>query len=813
MFKDYRASAQGFSDLLNYLFFIDEGILLQKDGSLCFGLYYRGPDFTSVTVETKADISAQLNSIFDQLGNGWMLHTDFIRQPSRDYITEAQCYFPDPTSLLVDRERRKHYMSDKKHFESVYAIVLTYRPPSEIAKRFKKFFVHEKKEEPGWEQVIDFFKSKCSRVLYSLRRFFLVETMRSQDLLNHLFFCIHGKNFFLKLPQHPINIDSFLGNAQLVAGYYPNIGATNLYTISVVGFPLESYPGVLQALEQLPVPFRWSNRFIFVEKAAAKKIMHDYRRYWLQSRYSLGALVQNALFPQQMPAVSNRDADVMADDVYEALAEAESDVVKYGFYTSVIVLHRTPGIESDQDVLLVLKTLEHCGFVGRIETGNALEAYVGSLPGHGYQNIRKPLIHTLNYADFLPLYSVWTGHATHPCRYYGADAPPLMYAETTGAIPFRFFLHQQDVGHSLIIGDTGSGKSTLVGLIALQHLRYKHAQVFIFDKGYSSYILCKAVGGTHYDLGGAEQELTFYPLNDIQDAEYFNLSLEWLEIIFECQGIILNAIQRRELHDALLRLATQEQRTLTNLQSTLQDELLKNALEYYTLSGAMGQILDGATDKFSQTNFQVFEMGHLLERNAAAILPTIFYLFLKIERQFNGQPTLLIIEEGHRFLSGKFGQKLEQWLRELRKKNVSVIFLTQHLSEIINSSVGSIVINSCKTKIFLPNPHAADGVNSKVFEEIGISIMQMEAIKYATPKKEYYYTSPSGSRLIALALDELALSFVGVDSECDRRRVDQLISMHNDQWPVYWLQERGLVAEAQAWRRAKENVVRGELCS
>src|SRR6202007_3158356 len=104
-----------------------------------------------------------------------------------------------------------------------------------------------------------------------------------------------------------------------------------------------------------------------------------------------------------------------------------------------------------------------------------------------------------NLAHLTPVSAVWTGEA----RDHHFKAPPLFLAKTEGSTPFRFSLHVGDVGHTLIVGPTGAGKSVLLTLMALQFRRYPGAQIFAFDFGGSIRAAALAMGGDWHDLGGA----------------------------------------------------------------------------------------------------------------------------------------------------------------------------------------------------------------------------------------------------------------------------------------------------------------------
>jgi len=152
---------------------------------------------------------------------------------------------------------------------------------------------------------------------------------------------------------------------------------------------------------------------------------------------------------------------------------------------------------AEEKRLSVERAIQNRGFVAISESFNAVEATLGSLPGHVYANVRQSPISTQNLAHLMPVSAVWAG----PARNDHLGGPPLMMTRTDGATPFRLNLHVGDVGHTLIVGPTGSGKSVLLATLILQFLRYPGARVFAFDKGRSVRATVLGLGGQHYDLG------------------------------------------------------------------------------------------------------------------------------------------------------------------------------------------------------------------------------------------------------------------------------------------------------------------------
>ena len=127
----------------------------------------------------------------------------------------------------------------------------------------------------------------------------------------------------------------------------------------------------------------------------------------------------------------------MSEDAQSAIGEAESNNVRFGYYTSCVVIMHTDRELVNEQAREVRKTVLNLGFGARIEDINAVEAYLGSIPGHGYPNVRRPILHTLNLADLLPITAVWVGTEHNPCPFYPENSPPLSYAATEASIEAR----------------------------------------------------------------------------------------------------------------------------------------------------------------------------------------------------------------------------------------------------------------------------------------------------------------------------------------------------------------------------------------
>ncbi|MDR2779811.1 MAG: hypothetical protein LBB28_01660, partial [Synergistaceae bacterium] len=222
--------------------------------------------------------------------------------------------------------------------------------------------------------------------------------------------------------------------------------------------------------------------------------------------------------------------------------------------------------------------------------------------------------------------------------------------------------------------------------------------------------------------------------------------------------------------------------------------------------GTAGDFLDGAKNDIKYKSLVTFEIQELMQYGKNIVVPVLLFLFRQIEKRLTGRPTLLIIDEAWLALSTPvFAGKIKEWLKVLRKSNCAVILATQNVADIAESTITSALVESCPTKIFLPNPDARSQASSELYQKVfGLNEKQVAIIAGATRKRQYYLVSPAGRRLFSLDLGPVALSFVGAGSKEDIARVKELMAQYGDDWPFYWLEGRGLGSAAEAWYKAHD---------
>ncbi len=786
---EYRNRSTLLADYLPWACLVAPGVVLNKDGSFQRTARFRGPDLESATEGQLVATCARINNVLRRFGSGWALFFEADRHPARDYPASQ---FPDPVSRLVDEERRADFEQSDALFESDFFVTFVYLPPPETVSRAERLLIETTSDsnEHEYRDHLDRFIQQTDRVIDLLGQLMPeVSLLCDSGTLTYLHSCISSRRLTINVPEVPAYLDAILVDTAVIGGLKPMLGNAHMRTLTVLGFPGSTTPGLLDALNHLGFEYRWVTRFISLDKPVAEKVIRRFRRQWFAKRKSVAAIIKEVLTNEQSVLVDT-DADNKAADADEALQEVGRDLVSYGYVTTTVTVRdRDPKIAREK-VRAVQRIIDGRGFASIEETANAIEAWLSSLPGHVYANVRQAPINTLNLAHMMPLSATWAGPPTNE----HLKGPPLITVRTNETAPFRLVTHVGDVGHMMVVGPTGAGKSVLLSFIALQFRRYPDSQITIFDKGGSARATVLGLGGAYFDLG-SEGSLAFQPLANIDLVADRSFAQAWVQDLLAHENVGITPDIKDAVWSALsnLAFAPQPERTLTGLSALLQHGDLRKALLPYTLEGPYGRLLDADDDRLELRGVQCFEMEELMHHEGA-VLPVLTYLFHRLEAGFDGRPALLILDEAWLFLDNPtFAARIREWLKTMRKQNVSVIFATQGLSDISNCSIAPAIIESCPTRIFLPNDRAIEPQAREVYEAFGLNERQIEIIAHAIPKRDYYYQSRSGNRLFELGLGPVALAFTAASTKQDHALIDELIAAHGgEEFANSWLRAKDL---------------------
>ncbi|MBL0924390.1 MAG: conjugal transfer protein TrbE [Sphingomonadaceae bacterium] len=805
---EYRSSADRLADHLPWAALVADGVILNKDGSFQRTLKFRGPDLESATEAELMGTAARANNVLKRFGSGWALFFEATRCPAIGYPESS---FPDAASWLVDSERRADFngtgegstpdSGNRAHFESHYYLTLVWMPPADQSDSAARVLVERSdgQRTRDWREALAGFIDETNRAADLLAGFMPeIAPLTSEEALTYLHGTISEKRHRLAVPETPIYLDALLVDTPFIGGLEPKLGNHHIRTLTILGFPNLSRPGILDALNHQDFGYRWVTRFIALDKSQATSTLTKLRRQWFNKRKSITALVREVMYNQPAQLLDS-DADNKVVDADSALQALGGDHVAFGYLTTTITVSDPSRAKVEDKVRRIERIVNGLGFTAKRESVNAVEAWLSGLPGQVYANVRQPLVHTLNLAHLVPLSSVWAG----PPRNAHLNAPPLLYAETSGSTPFRLSTHVGDVGHMLIVGPTGAGKSVLLALLALQFRRYANSQIFIFDKGFSARAAVLAMGGSHHALGSgddAAEALAFQPLRHIDGDETRAWAMDWLAGLLAHEQVAVTPEVKEALWSALISLASApaNERTLTGLSLLLQSNALKSALLPYTLEGPFGRLLDAVENADQAASLgaslvQCFETEALMA-TPSVVAPVLTYLFHALEARFDGRPTLLILDEAWLFLDNPlFAARIREWLKVLRKKNVGVVFATQSLADVAGSAIAPAIIESCPQRIFLPNDRAIEPQSKAAYDAFGLNARQIELIARATPKRQYYLQSARGNRLFELGLGDIALAFCGASDPESQKQIDALLADHREaDFASAFLRARGL---------------------
>lgn len=786
-----------------YRYFVDpnKSTLLLKSGG--FMRVYKITNRDLNFVDDFKFLIDSLNAAMMKLGSGMMIHYETQKVPKKKPREKASSFSPLPTVLF--QELRENVFENFDFYEINHYLTISYFYDYNKEKNLDEIIALGKKKisKKAYikqnDKVYKEFDTKVKDLLYQLRLAIAKdpEPVIGGELMDFLYRTINPimSKTKLKAPPMLYPIDEFLSDSQVInRNGVLNVEGYFTKTISIKLFADKVIPQIFSDLEDLPFPFRSVTRLIGLSKEEAIKTIKNVEKYQFGKRYNAFQILFNGLHGGRKLDNGDQTRIEKAKEAAAARYELQQNQVSYGYYTFSVIVGGKTIEEATNRADEVRRLIGSFGFTAKDDKFNAIDVYFGAMPGNIKQNIRMAPMDSKALSDMLPLSSVYDGDP-----YDQAFNAPNLF--TTISDDRIFYFNNKvsgDVGHTMILGRTGSGKSTLLGLIEASFLKYAskykdsrgkvHAvgsQVFIFDKGSSSKVLTMTSGGKFYDMGSREAS-SFQPLRNIHINKTLEWAFDWVTMIIgqEMPSLVEDVDNRRKIKEAIQSLATMEpnERTMSRLQWLINDQQLQGALEPYCQGGAYGNYFDNIEEGIQSANITTFEMGEIMEKEKV-VTPMLDYLFHVIQTQKTnkGIPTLIVLDECWVFFKNKkMAEKIAEWLKVLRKQNATVIFATQSIEDIENSSIASAVKSACMTKIFLPDVEG--GTNPELYTRYALSQKTITEIQTSTPKRDYLYTSEYGVRKFQLMLDGVQLAYVGASRAEDLSKISELAEMYREMY-------------------------------
>jgi len=532
--------------------------------------------------------------------------------------------------------------------------------------------------------------------------------------------------------------------------------------VSIKDYPGATFPGMFDELYRLPFELNVTQSFSIVERAEALSQMN---------------LALRRMKSAEDEALSLRDELTVAKD---AVAAGRSG---FGEHHSTIAIHSDSLELLDDQVAEVIALLADLG-INAVREDIALEpTYWAQFPTNFKYISRRGLVSSTNFAGLASLHNFPVGKAKG--NHWG-DAVTLL--ETTAAGPYFFNFHQQDLGNFTVIGPSGSGKTVVLNFLLAQARRFKPRTIF-FDKDRGAELFIRAVGG-QYDRLRPGVACGLNPLQLLDTPENRQFLIEWLSLL-ACKPDSSEIDQIRDAIDTNFY-QPRERRRLRFLVELFRggsrprsDDLYARLRPWWG-DGERAWLFDNPKDLTDLSAQTVgFDMTSILD-DPLARTPAMFYFFHRVEQRLDGNPAIIVIDEGWKALDDEvFVHRIKDWQKTIRKRNGVVGFATQSAQDALESQIASAIIEQAATQIFMVNPkaRAEDYING-----FGLSRHEFELVR-TLPDTSRCFLIKHGRESVVARLDlsgegELLTILSGRESTV--RLFDQLCERTGND-PANWL--------------------------
>lgn len=834
LFTKPRKSVASYGEVLPWFGMLSNDMVLCHDGSLLAGFTYEGSDIEGV-------LDFDVNRRIDFLQNAMRQLTDRITmwsiQERRIETTYPHQEFPNAVATLIDKQWAAK-CAEVPNGRITHRIFLGYSFPSKSEAFFESLRAEMEQEESALKafgKVISKRfgdKSAIAGVRGQLGEmtddFENILNSFSQIVVTSLGFSrLTGADFLGELyaranlasvrgpvavPDRPVYLNTRLPADDLVrqGDLLEFKGPTkSVYcaALTTTGMPPRASSIYIDHLLSVPCEYVLIQTFKFLDRYLAEEAIQAAEMFYKTEVKSTAVRVFERVTGIESEKVNTGNL-ALAEDAQDALVEVTAGDMTYGYYNMTILALGASHTEVKRSADMVASTLRSGGYTITRERQGLMSGFLGSLPGNSKAQIRKYLVSSANVADLAPIRTISRGEPSHKLfsRILHREVPAHIRFMTPYGVPFDFNSHAEDLGHAVVIGGAGSGKSTFMGLFTQQFQKYFPCQTFIFDKDHSMALLTMLLGGVSLDLSNAsKQRVKINPvLRMLKDGEDLAL-LRWLDVLFASNSASLSAEDKEELSEAIQKLKSLgpihwRLSTLYTIINGTNKRLALKLAPYVDRSDSEGSFARGAfcdyfdneDDSFDLTNIVCMETGKLLQ-SAEIAAPFMDYAFYCIEKRLDGQtPTFIYVEEAWYMLANPtFEEQINNWLRTFRKKKAFVIFATQSPEEFTRLKSWAAFVANVPTRIFLPSINDSIAATADIYSALfTMNEAQLDLLANAVPKRDYLLMKPGITRLVQASMPPVLIAINEGTANLEiRQKAVEACAKGNPGWELDFIRE------------------------
>lgn len=500
--------------------------------------------------------------------------------------------------------------------------------------------------------------------------------------------------------------------------------------LSVKEYPPFTGPGMLDGLLQVNHEFILTQSFTIADKPIAMERI---------SRL------------QRQIAASDEAGSSVETDIDHALNSLMNQEAVFGFHhlTLLCLSRDLDGVSKAVSELGACLTDMNINWLR--EDVNLEAAFWAQLPGNHSYIARNAMLSSANFAGLSSMHNFATGQVDR--THWGL---PITILETTSQTPYWFNFHRRDIGHFLVTGPTGSGKTVVLAFLLAQAFRISPAPKGVFfDKDRGAEIFIRAIGGD-YEVLTPGTPTGFNPLQLENTAPNREFLLRLLKAMLRpSNGQTFRQEEEDTLERAIARLCQEPaaQRTLANLSGLLMGRSRADANDLHSrlrpwIEGEKAWLFNAPHDVLSFSGRRVFgfDMTNIIG-NEELRAPALMYIYHRLDELLTGDPVMFFMDEGWQLLSDEtFSNYIVDKMKTIRKLNGIVGFGTQSAADIARAKVSHTLIEQSATNIHFPNPRADE---ESYIRRFGLTVKEYNFIRNTPPEKRSFLIKHGNDSVIA----------------------------------------------------------------